>query len=63
MHRDREKTSDYQWRREGYLGLGGGGRHKQLGVRQATRRYCKTQGREPIFHNTCKWKPTFKRIA
>ena len=38
----------------------GRGRHKLLGVRQATRMYCTTQGIWPIFCNNCKGSVTFK---
>ena len=31
-----------------------------MGVRQATRMYCATQGLQPTFCNNCKWSVTFK---
>ena len=31
-----------------------------MGVRQATRMYCTTQGLQPTFCNNCKWSVTFK---
>ena len=49
-----EQSSGYQWRgAEQYRGWESG-RHKQLGVRQATVIYCTMQGIWPIFYNNCK---------
>ena len=44
-HRYREQTSGYQWGEweRGNIGVGEG-RHKLLGVRQATRMYCTARG-------------------